>query len=347
MSTPSPEVLRLKVLDVGEGDTIVLILPGGTRAVVVDAFVGSRVVDTLEDEGVDEVILFLTHSDDDHVKEMQYIIDNFEGHFLAFFYNRDRLKAQLTSRYRKNLTYLGVATRNLADPISNDFNVNLNHYTKFPPLFPAPVSIEILHPAHHEQSSFIGTTTNEASGVMRIDYARAGGDVLSILLAADVQLMGISCMMRRLSADIAKFRANVLKFPHHGAWPTTYPAVAQFKDVPRRKMVEFLDAVDPQYVILSVGHGNSHGHVAPEVFNALKGLRARTGRLRRILCTQITNTCLPAGSTCPEPQCAGDVEIRIGGAAHGGVEVLPQATMHSRRILAVTDHAHAGCGHLL
>ena len=85
MSTVSPDVLRLKVLDVGEGDTIVLILPGGVRAIVVDAFVGSRVVDTLEDEGVDEVILFLTHSDEDHVKEMQYIIDNFAGTFLAFF----------------------------------------------------------------------------------------------------------------------------------------------------------------------------------------------------------------------------------------------------------------------
>ena len=74
----------------GEGDTIILILPGGTRTIVVDAFAGSRVVDTLEEEGVDEVILFLTHSDEDHVKEIQYIIDNFAGNFLAFFYNRDR-----------------------------------------------------------------------------------------------------------------------------------------------------------------------------------------------------------------------------------------------------------------
>jgi beta-lactamase superfamily II metal-dependent hydrolase len=345
MSTVSPDILRLKVLDVGEGDAIILILPGGVRAIVVDAFVGSRVVDTLEDEGVDEVILFLTHSDEDHVKEMQYIIDNFAGTFLAFFYNRDRLSAHLTSRYRKNLSSLGVATRELSAPISGDFNVNLNFDIRFPPLIPSPVSIEVLHPAHDEQSSFIGTSTNEASGVMRVDYRHASGAVLTILLAADVQLMGISCMMHRHRAALTKLRANVLKFPHHGAWPTTYPAVSQFEHIPRRTMADFLVAVDPQYVVLSVGHDNTHSHVRPEVFNAL--LTIPSGRLHRILCTQITPTCLAAGAACPSPQCAGDVEIRIGGAAHGGIEVLPRGTDHERRIRALTTIADAGCGRLL
>jgi beta-lactamase superfamily II metal-dependent hydrolase len=347
MSTSSPELLRLKVLDVGEGDTIIVILPGGTRAIVVDAVVGPKVVETLEDEGVDEVILFLTHSDDDHVKEMQYIIDNFAGEFLAFFYNRDRLKAELTSRYRKNLAYLGAATRKAAQPVSGDFNVNLNHDARFSPMFPEPVSIEVLHPSHDEQSSLIGTTTNEASGVMRIDYAISGGTTLSILLAADVQLMGISCMLNRHMANPAKLRANVLKFPHHGAWPTKYPAIKQFEGVPRKSMADFLEVVDPQYVILSVGYGNSNGHVVRDVFDAFKALKGKTGRLRRVICTEITDTCLPAGATCPAPSCAGDVEVRIGGAAHGGIEVLPRATIHSARIRSLTTIDDAGCGHLL
>jgi beta-lactamase superfamily II metal-dependent hydrolase len=345
MSAPMPDVLRLKVLDVGEGDTIILILPGGTRAIVVDAFVGERVVETLEDEGVDEVILFLTHSDNDHVKEMQYIIDNFAGDFLAFFYNRDRLAAQLTSRYRRNLTSLGAATRRLTDPVSGDFNVNLNYDIRFAPLIPTPVSVEILHPTHDEQSSFIGTTTNEGSGVMRVEYRASGGNLWSILLAADVQLMGISCMMRRHSADLTKLRANVLKFPHHGAWPTTYPAVSQFDDVPRKTMADFLEAVNPQYVVLSVGHDNNHDHVRTEVFDAL--LAVPFSRLRRILCTQITRACLIAGTTCPTPQCAGDVEIRIGDDAHGGIEVFPPKTSHTTTIKKLTTLANARCASLL
>lgn len=345
MSAPSPDVLRLMVLDVGEGDTIILILPGGTRAIVVDAFFGDLVIETLQEEGVDELILFLTHSDNDHVKGMQYIIDNFPGEFLAFFYNRDRLAAQLTSRYRKNLTSLGAATRKLTNPVSGDFNVNLNYDTRFTPLIPNPVSVEILHPTHDEQSSFVGTTTNEGSGVMRVDYRGAGGNVWSILLAADVQLMGISCLMHRHRADLSKLRANILKFPHHGSWPTAYAAVSQFSDVPRKTMADFLQAVNPQYVVLSVGHDNTHGHVKTEVFNALLDIPSR--RLQRILCTQITRACLATETAPATPQCAGDVEIRIGGVANGGIEVLPPKSAHKNTIRRLTTLTDAKCASLL
>jgi hypothetical protein len=148
-----------------------------------------------------------------------------------------------------------------------------------------------------------------------------------------------------LAVALGKLQANVLKFPHHGAWPTTYPAVSQFEHVPRRTMADFLAAVAPQYVILSVGHDNTHGHVRQEVFDAL--LAIPSGNLRRILCTQITPTCLAAGAACPSHQCAGDVEIRIGGAAHGGIEVLPQGTAHRRTITTITTLPDARCSPLL
>ena len=61
MSAAHPGVLRLRVLNVGEGDAIILLLPDSTRAIVVDAFLGERVVEVLEEEGVEEVILFLSH----------------------------------------------------------------------------------------------------------------------------------------------------------------------------------------------------------------------------------------------------------------------------------------------
>jgi competence protein ComEC len=98
MTAAPSGVLRLRVLDVGEGDAILLILPGGKRAIVVDAFDGDRVVDALEEEGVDEVILFLSHSDNDHILGVPYLLDNFTGDFIAFFYNRDRIDASLRSR---------------------------------------------------------------------------------------------------------------------------------------------------------------------------------------------------------------------------------------------------------
>jgi competence protein ComEC len=352
MSATPSGVLRLRVLDVGEGDAILLILPGGKRAIVVDAFSGERVVEALEEEGVDEAILFLSHSDNDHILGVPYLLDNFNGDFIAFFYNRDRISAGLRSRYRTTLLALSQATQDMATraatpPLSGEFNTNLNDMGRFRALVSPPVTLEVLHPAHHEQSSFIGTTTNDAAGVLRVTAIGAGGEEWHVLLAADVQLMGLSCLMHRFRSDLTKLQANILKFPHHGAWPSDYEAVSRFDGVDKRTMEEFLDAVNPQYVALSVGYGNSHGHVKADVFTALRNLSAKDKRLLRIVCTEFTDTCLITKGSCSTSGCAGDVEIRIGGGAHGGIDILPRGTAHARTILSVTDKAHAGCGHLL
>jgi competence protein ComEC len=347
MSAASRSVLRVKILDVGEGDAIVLLLPDCSRAIVVDAFDGDRVVEALEAEGVDEVILFLSHSDYDHIAGVVRLLDNFRGAFVAFFYNKDRINAGARSEYRKTLQALGAATRNAPNPFSDEFNVGLNSDTRFAPLAQPPVTLEVIHPTHDEQSSLHGTSTNEPAGVLRVEYTNADGNSWAIILAADVQLTGISCMMHRFSSNPGKLSADVLKFPHHGAWPTEHPGISQFPGRAERSMLEFLDAVNPQYVILSVGHDNSHGHVRSEVFAALTDLASRKKRLRRILCTQFTRTCLGQGATCTPSHCAGDIEIRIGEGADGGIEVLPEGTTHRARILNVTDHRHAGCGSLL
>jgi competence protein ComEC len=352
MSATPSGVLRLRVLEVGEGDGILLILPGGNRAIVVDAFSGERVVEVLEEEGVDEVILFLSHSDNDHILGVPYLLDNFRGDFVAFFYNRDRIDASLSSRYRTTLLAMSRATqemavRSAAPPVSGEFNTNLNDMGRFHALFTPPVSVEVLHPAHHEQSSFIGTTTNDGAGVLRVTVTGSGAEQWHVLLAADVQLMGLSCMRYRFRSDLTKLQANVLKFPHHGAWPTSYEAVSQFSGVARRTMDEFLEAVNPQYVVLSVGYDNPHGHVKADVFTALRNLSAKNKRLLRVVCTEFTDTCLLTKGSCSTPECAGDVEIRIGGGSHGGIEILPRGTTHAKTILSVTDKAHAGCGHLL
>ena len=92
-------IFGVRVLDVGQGDAIVVFLPGQRRALVVDAYDGERVVSTLEENAIEEIVLFLSHSDQDHVEGVQYVLDNFRGRFLAFFYNKDRLNARLGSSY--------------------------------------------------------------------------------------------------------------------------------------------------------------------------------------------------------------------------------------------------------
>ncbi len=351
MSSAPSGVLRVKFLDVGEGDAIILLLPDSNRAIVVDTFAGERVVDVLEEEGIDEVILFLSHSDNDHIAGVPYLLDNFRGNFIAFFYNKDRLKAEPASRYRTTLLALAKASQTMAattgaQPLSGEFNTNLNYMSWFHGLVSHPVSLEVLSPEHYEQSAFLGATTNDGAGVLRVTFSGGGSEVWHVLLAADVQLMGISCMMHRYRADLSKLQANILKFPHHGAWPTTYEASAQFSGVPRETMVRFLETVNPQYVALSVGYDNPHGHVVTDVFTALRNLTSSHKRLRRIVCTEFTDTCLQKKGLCATPRCAGDVEFRIGDV-RGGIDVLPRRTAHIKTILSVTDKAHAGCRHLL
>ncbi len=343
--------LRVSMLDVGEGDAIVVFLPGTRRALVVDAFDGKRVVRALEENAIDEIVLFLSHSDQDHVAGVQYLLDNFRGRFLAFFYNRDRLNARLGSTYVELLRSVARATREQAarneNAWSGDFNTNLSSDIRFPQLTQTPVSLEILHPTHDEQNSLLGTSTNETSGILRIVYTFPDEGTRKILLTGDVQLTGMSCLLHRFRNSPDRLRADVLKFPHHGAWPSGHPGISQFRGVEKRTLMDLLEAVDPEIVVLSVGTENNHGHVRPEVFAALGTLRSRKLRIKRFVCTQITRTCLHATAHGVAAACGGDVEVRIGEGLPSRIEVVPSEPDHLSRILSLTDRKHAACAAFL
>jgi len=335
------QALRVRILDVGQGDAIVVILPGRRRALVVDAFSGERVLSVLQDEGIEELFLFLSHSDEDHVAGVDYVLDNFEGSLLGCVFNADRLSASPRSEYVTRLRYLARATREHGG-WSADFDTGLNTDRRFDGLCSAPVAAEVLHPTDDERKSLMGTT-NEASGVLRISYGPGSDRAKAVLLCGDVQLTGISCLMHRLEAEPNRLRAEILKYPHHGSWPEEYPGIAQFPGYGRRTMADFLEAVDPEVTCLSVGLDNPHGHVCAEVFATLSAIARDGMRLRRVLCTQITATCLREQQLCPALGCAGDIEIRIGQGIQDGLEVVPNLKKHTERIFSLTDSEHAGC----
>jgi len=336
--------LRVKFLDVGQGDAIVVLLPEEGRALIVDAFDGERVLKVLEEESITEVVLFLSHSDGDHVRGVEYLLDNFHGKYLAFIYSRDRFVKKPEASYVSLLRLLASAST--PGIWSDDFNTGRNHDTRFAGLFGRRVSVEVLHPTHPEQSALIGTSTNEASGVLRIEHQDDSGRMRAVLLTGDIQLTGISCMMHRMKGSPEKLRAEVMKFPHHGSWPTDYPGISQFKGIGRMGMADLLKAVDPAFVVLSAGLDNSCDHVDRTVFEALEKLHGDGQRLQQVACTQFTRTCLRNAGPCKSPACCGDIEVRLGGGS-GGLSILPGPAKHLDRILAVTDKASAGCGWLL
>jgi hypothetical protein len=232
---------------------------------------------------------------------------------------RARINVARRGEYRRLVQSIGRSERRLSkrDPRnpSADFNTALNQMPAFAALF-EPVRVYVAHPAKEDQDSLIGVATNETAGVLLVEHTVADGVVRRALLTADVQLTGISLMLDR--ERVLPLHADVLEYPHHGAWPTDWPGLREIGiQVQRQTMADFLRRVMPAIVVFSVGRDNPHGHIRPEVFQLLKDYQTEFGRLREVRWTPRTETCsqydgLPAAGPPAEHADAGDIEVRFG-----------------------------------
>jgi competence protein ComEC len=100
------------------------------------------------------------------------------------------------------------------------------------------VQIEVLHPGVVPASERF----NDHSVVLRVTLGE-----ISFLLTGDIEA-GVE---QGLVAHSSALAATVLKVPHHGGDTSSSQA--------------FLEAVDPQVAVISVGADNRFGHPAPEV----------------------------------------------------------------------------------
>lgn len=118
--------------------------------------------------------------------------------------------------------------------------------------------VEILGPVEEYSD------TNDTSLVLRVTYGQT-----SFLFTGDMETTAEEDLLDAywdLSAD-------VLKVAHHGSDTSS--------------SLEFLQAVDPDYAVISVGVGNDYGHPSPEVLERLEGLGLpvyRTDELGTICC---------------------------------------------------------------
>lgn len=351
--SPTSAPVRVRVLNVGEGDAIVGILPGGGRAFVVDIFDSDRVLEFLADEGVSEVVLFLSHSDRDHTAGASDFIAEFPkaGKILAIFYNHDRLNAKRDSEYVRLTKLIGQFSRSQTKVAPQflyaDFNSNVNRVPDFHGLFPHPSSVRVIHPARADQSALIGQDINETAGVLIVRCEVGASRYRSMLLAADIQLTGVSLLLDREPSE--PLTADVLKFPHHGAWPVEWPGIASTQ-VPPRTLEDFVRSVAPSAVIVSTGFANGYRHVRREVFDLLEKYHRDTGRLTSLKCTQFTPTCsgdssLPQSGPLAASHCAGDVEVRMRpSAGEEGIEIITIPEDHAGRVALVDSAGRAGCG---
>jgi hypothetical protein len=282
-------------------------------------------------------MLYLSHSDRDHTLGARELLTGFGGAFWGIYFNHDRWSPIAGTEYQRLLQQIGEVSRKAERRTNRNprfpLTTHLNDDPSYVGWFGPAVRVVVLHPTSHDLDSLVTQGKNEISGVLLVEHHLQAG-IRRTLLAADVQLTGLSLILDR--AGQRPLAADVLKFPHHGAWPDRHPGMSDIKDVTQRTMADFLAAVAPRAVVLSAGFSNPHGHVKLEVFNALRGQLASPGRLTEVLCTQLTRTCVGARvlpASLGTPCCAGDVEIRTGDSVNGdGLAISTIGGAHVDRI---------------
>ncbi|TNF25664.1 MAG: MBL fold metallo-hydrolase [Deltaproteobacteria bacterium] len=234
--TPPPEAgppLTIRVVDVGQGDGMIILSPTG-KAIVVDA--GDRGRDApmaaqLTEDGVTSVDLaVMTHPHADHIGGMQKTLERFPAKIFldpGFDYGSG-IYTRLLEHLEAAGTKIVIARRGRTIDIGGG------------------AKLRILAP----DEPLLGGTRSDANSnsvILRLEYGTT-----SMLLTGDAE----APTERRLLADPDTIAADILKVAHHGSEHSTLDA--------------FLTAVHPSLAVISCGLHNKFGHPAPPTLDRLE-----------------------------------------------------------------------------
>lgn len=237
-TSPAPgQNMTIEVLDVGQGDAILLHLPDATVLVDTGTWYGGSsqaILDHLEADGLTRLTaLLITHPDADHSGGCDVVLDKLPVQ--AIFHPglpkesatwRDCQRAIQTEQTEEGAALL---TDGVVDP-GHHLNVS-QHAT-----------VQALHVDRSDTDA-----PNEGGLVLRVSYG-----TVDMLLTGD-----ISCPTEEeILARGLTVEAEILKVGHHGSKHSTCEP--------------WLQAVDPEVGIISVGE-NSYGHPSEDVLGRLAG----------------------------------------------------------------------------
>jgi competence protein ComEC len=249
----SAESMEVTALDVGQGDSLLVMGPEG-RAMLVDAGgpVGG-VKETAEAQAAFDIgeeivspylwtrrirrldVLVLSHAHSDHMGGMAAVMRNFRPRelWVGVDANSEAYRALLSEAAE-----LGVVVRHLhgGDEVAWD-GVDVNA------LSPAGSYVNLAEPK------------NDDSLVLRLQYGKA-----SVLLEGDAEAPSERAMVA--SGEVTP--VTLLKVGHHGSRTSTTPA--------------FFAAAQPRDAVVSVGRNNTFGHPRFEVIDRIAEGHARLYR---------------------------------------------------------------------
>ncbi len=234
----SGEELKVVVIDVGQGDSILIVAPTGKTALV-DAGnpgMGKRVLEAMRRHNVDHIDLFVTtHAHADHIGAADEVING--TNVLSVL---DSKVPHTTKNYdefiksieAKGINYIGAEPGQRFDLGGG---VQISVLAPIPPLFEA------------DQLRSGGNVPNANSVVTRLDYGE-----FSLLLTGDAEAQ----TEQRMMSKGMNVSAKVLKVGHHGS---RYASSE-----------EFLKRGGFEVAVISNGADNRYGHPSQEVLDRLR-----------------------------------------------------------------------------
>jgi competence protein ComEC len=233
LATSLPEGCRITMIDVGQGDALLLQSPGGQNYLVDTgppsrdgSAWGGSVVPLLKRLGIQSLdAVVLSHLHDDHAGGFLHVLQNFHVESII-------VSSDVASPVRAAMR----GDSNAVTPVSRG-SVFGDSLCRLYVLGPDPT------PAGS------GENANRRSVILKM-YCEG----LSAILMGDAEQLEEAALISRYGAFL---RANIVKVGHHGS--------------KAGMSADFLETVDPERALISVGRYNRFGHPAPATLGRLNG----------------------------------------------------------------------------
>ncbi len=237
-------LFSITCLDIGQGDGIVIQIPGG-KTVMVDGGSSSKknvasyqILPYLKNQGISVVdAMLISHTDLDHISGVQELLTLKEKHLTTL-----RIKNLLLPDWKAP-----EAVYHELEEQAKRCGISVLRLHQGQKLQLGDACLEILLP----ESGASGDDPNEEGVVMELRYGKFRG-----LFTGDIGVETEKKLLPKLD-DV-----NFLKVGHHGSRYSTCQ--------------EFLDRIKPEIAVISCSESNTYGHPAPETTARLEANGIRT-----------------------------------------------------------------------